>query len=85
MKNGLAFAIVDVFADAPLQGNPLSVVANGDALPVDVMHRIAAEFGFSETTFIVRPRDESATWRLRSFTATGAATGSRIFAKWRAT
>jgi trans-2,3-dihydro-3-hydroxyanthranilate isomerase len=72
VKNGLAFAIVDVFADAPLQGNPLAVVANGDALPVEVMHRIAAEFGFSETTFIVQPRDESATWRLRSFTATGA-------------
>jgi PhzF family phenazine biosynthesis protein len=72
VNNGLAFAIVDVFADAPLQGNPLAVVANGDALAVEVMHRIAAEFGFSETTFIVQPRNETATWRLRSFTATGA-------------
>jgi PhzF family phenazine biosynthesis protein len=51
VNSGLPFAIVDVFADAPLQGDPLAVVADGDTLAVEVMHRIAAEFGFSETTF----------------------------------
>ena len=63
------FAIVDVFADAPLGGNPLAVVAGPP--PDAVMARIAREFNQSETTFVMAPTRAGADWRLRSFTAAG--------------
>lgn len=64
------FAIVDVFAEAPLQGNPLAVVDQASGLPDEVMRKLAAEFNQAETTFIF-PSDR-ATRKLRSFTAAGA-------------
>jgi trans-2,3-dihydro-3-hydroxyanthranilate isomerase len=71
------FALVDVFADAPLTGNPLAVVevSHLDNDPsVAWMQKVAREFNQAETTFVVRPtatagRDVAA--RLRSFTAGG--------------
>jgi trans-2,3-dihydro-3-hydroxyanthranilate isomerase len=67
----LDFALVDVFADEPLSGNPLAVVAGGETLSDDVLARIAREFNQSETTFVM-PSPAGATRRLRSFTAGGA-------------
>jgi trans-2,3-dihydro-3-hydroxyanthranilate isomerase len=67
-----AFALVDVFADAPLSGNPLAVILDADALPEPTLRRIAREFNQSETTFVLAPREPGATHRLRSFTAAGA-------------
>ncbi len=67
----LEFAIVDVFADEPLSGNPLAVVAGGESLSDDVLGRVAREFNQSETTFVM-PSPAGATRRLRSFTAGGA-------------
>jgi trans-2,3-dihydro-3-hydroxyanthranilate isomerase len=66
------FAIVDVFADRPLAGNPLAVVHGGEDLPDTVLARIAREFNQSETTFVLPARRPGATRRLRSFTAGGA-------------
>ena len=66
----LTAGIIDVFADAPLTGNPLAVVQRADHLSDDQMRRIAGEFNQAETTFILR--SERAHWRLRSFTASGA-------------
>jgi PhzF family phenazine biosynthesis protein len=66
------FSIVDVFAQAPLSGNPLAVVADADGLDEDAMRRVAREFNLSETTFVLEPTVEGATWRLRSFTPAGA-------------
>ncbi|MEU6549909.1 PhzF family phenazine biosynthesis protein [Streptomyces sp. NPDC046915] len=71
------FALVDVFADTPLTGNPLAVVDVrhlDDAPPVAWMRKAAREFNQAETTFVVRPKaaaggDVAA--RLRSFTAGG--------------
>ncbi len=67
----LRFFLVDVFAQAPLSGNPLAVVTDADALDEGTMKRIAREFNQSETTFVLRPTQARVTRRLRSFTAPG--------------
>jgi trans-2,3-dihydro-3-hydroxyanthranilate isomerase len=67
----LPFAFVDVFATAPLTGNPLAVVGGGDAITDDQMRRVAREFNQAETTFVLTPRTDGADWHLRSFTAAG--------------
>ncbi len=66
------FALVDVFADAPLAGNPLAVVFGGEELDDEVMASVAREFNQSETTFVLPPRRPGALRRLRSFTSSGA-------------
>lgn len=67
----IPYAIVDVFADTPLRGNPLAVVPDADGLSTEAMQAIAAEFNLSETTFILRPTMPGADAWLRSFTPTG--------------
>jgi trans-2,3-dihydro-3-hydroxyanthranilate isomerase len=67
----LDFALVDVFAAAPLRGNPLAVVDDGAGLDDATMRRLALEFNQAETTFILPPTTPAAHHRLRSFTATG--------------
>jgi trans-2,3-dihydro-3-hydroxyanthranilate isomerase len=67
----VAFALVDVFAEEPLSGNPLAVVPDADDLEEAVLPRIAREFNQAETTFLVRPTVAAADHRLRSFTAGG--------------
>ncbi len=66
----LVAGLIDVFADAPLTGNPLAVVQGGDDLADDDMRRIAGEFNQAETTFILR--STRADRKLRSFTASCA-------------
>ena len=69
----LPFALVDVFGDAPLTGNPLSVVDLTDwAGPIDEgwYATVARELNQSETTFILPGRD-GAVRELRSYTAGG--------------
>jgi len=68
---GLAFSLIDVFADQPLTGNPLAVVADAEELDEATMGRIAREFNQSETTFLLPPTRREAFVRLRSFTPTG--------------
>jgi trans-2,3-dihydro-3-hydroxyanthranilate isomerase len=48
----LPFRIVDVFADRPLAGNQLCVIPDPVDLPDALMQAVAAEIGFSETTFV---------------------------------
>jgi len=71
----LSFSFVDVFAERPLTGNPLAVVADADDVDEELMRAIAREFNQSETTFVMTPADEAADWRLRSFTPTGVEVG----------
>ena len=52
----LAYSVVDVFAERPLEGNPLAVFADGSGLTTEQMQAIARELNLSETTFIL-PRD----------------------------
>jgi trans-2,3-dihydro-3-hydroxyanthranilate isomerase len=65
------FVFVDVFADLPLEGNPLAVVPDADSINESTMRRVAREFNQSETTFLLKPADSDADWHLRSFTAAG--------------
>ncbi len=70
------FKLVDVFTDAPLEGNQLAVVFEADGLSDDRMQALAREFNYSETTFVLPPRNSKADWRLRSFTPTAEVFGA---------
>ncbi len=72
MTQTIAFSLVDVFAIDPLTGNPVAIVPDADSLPLETMRALAREFNQSETTFLLRPDTDGATWRLRSFTPIGA-------------
>jgi trans-2,3-dihydro-3-hydroxyanthranilate isomerase len=72
LSTSVPFAVVDVFADAPLVGNALAVVADAEGLEESVMWAVAREFNQSETTFVLPATEAGATSRLRSFTPTGA-------------
>ena len=62
----MRFSIVDVFAEAPLQGNQLAVVEDAAALTTERMQDIAREMNFSETTFVLERTNERA--KVRIFT-----------------
>src|SRR5262245_41049536 len=64
------YAIVDVFAEAPLQGNPAAIVFDADVLTDAQMQGIAREFNLSETAFILKPQDAARTAHLRIFVPT---------------
>lgn len=64
----LRYAIIDVFAEAPLQGNPAAIVFDADALDGARMQAIAREFNLSETAFILKPQDPAHTAQVRLFT-----------------
>lgn len=70
----LRFALVDVFADIALTGNPLAVVDGADGLSDAVLADIAREFNQSETTFLLSGAG-NATRCLRSFTTGRAEVG----------
>ena len=63
-----AFRIVNVFAQAPLAGNPLAVFEDARGLDAATMQALALQFNLSETTFVL-PSDV-ATRRVRIFTPT---------------
>ena len=67
----VSFILVDVFADRPLEGNPVAIVPDAARLPDIAMQKIAREFNQSETTFVLPPTRANADWRLRSFTPAG--------------
>lgn len=62
------FQQVDVFTAVPFQGNPVAVVFDGDRFADDEMQRIANWTNLSETTFVCRPTNPEADYRLRIFT-----------------
>lgn len=67
------YAVVDVFTDHPLSGNPLAVVMDLDQqLDNSQMAAIATELNLSETTFVHPADPAQADWWLRSFTPGGA-------------
>ncbi len=63
-----AFSQVDVFAESPLSGNPLAVVADGSGLSTEDMQRFANWTNLSETTFLLPPRTPEADYLVRIFT-----------------
>jgi PhzF family phenazine biosynthesis protein len=62
------FLQLDVFAERLLDGNPLAVVLGADALHGATMQRIARWTHLSETTFLLRPTQPQADYRVRIFT-----------------
>ncbi|MEZ5667464.1 MAG: PhzF family phenazine biosynthesis protein [Alphaproteobacteria bacterium] len=62
------YVTVDVFTETAFGGNPLAVVTDARGLDADAMQRIASEFNYSETTFILPPEDPAHTARVRIFT-----------------
>lgn len=62
------FRQVDVFSTQPLKGNPLAVVLAADSLSDERMAAFARWTNLSETTFVLKPRDPRADYRLRIFT-----------------
>lgn len=65
------FHQLDVFTDTPLKGNPLAVVHDADGLDDDTMAAFARWTNLSETTFLLRPTDPAADYRVRIFTPGG--------------
>lgn len=57
------YVTADVFSSTAFQGNPVAVVLDAESLSSEQMQRIAAEFGYSETTFVLAPRNpENSAW-----------------------
>ncbi|GIZ96454.1 phenazine biosynthesis protein PhzF [Tsukamurella sp. TY48] len=65
------FRQVDVFSAEPLLGNPVAVVHDADDLTDAQMAAFARWTNLSETTFLLRPTDSGADYRLRIFTPGG--------------
>lgn len=64
------YAILDVFTDTPLTGNPLAVVLDAKGIDDDRMQAIAREFNLSETVFVFPPENPVHSARIRMFTPT---------------
>jgi trans-2,3-dihydro-3-hydroxyanthranilate isomerase len=63
----LRFALVDVFADRPLSGNPIAVFPEAGGLPDTLMQRIAREMDHTATAFLGTSEKPEAAFRLRIF------------------
>jgi trans-2,3-dihydro-3-hydroxyanthranilate isomerase len=62
------FHIVDVFSSTPFGGNQLAVLPDATGISTEGMQKIAREFNFSETTFVLPKNDPASTCRVRIFT-----------------
>ncbi|MDI1267185.1 MAG: PhzF family phenazine biosynthesis protein [bacterium] len=62
------YVTVDVFTDRAFGGNPLGVVLDAGGLSTAQMQAIAREFNYSETTFVLPPRDPANDAHVRIFT-----------------
>ena len=64
----LPFSQVDVFTTDLMSGNPVAVVHDADDLTTEQMAAFARWTNLAETTFLLRPSDPGADYRLRIFT-----------------
>src|SRR5271169_3367158 len=62
------FHIVDVFSSTPFGGNQLAVLPEAAGISTEGMQKIAREFNFGETTFVLPKEDPANTCRVRIFT-----------------
>ena len=65
---GRRYAILDVFTNTLLAGNPLAVVLDSEDLSDEQMQKIAGEFNLSETVFVFPPEIPGQSASLRIFT-----------------
>jgi trans-2,3-dihydro-3-hydroxyanthranilate isomerase len=72
MMRELEYSVLDVFAEHPLEGNPLAVFHDGRGLSEQEMQAIAREMNLSETTFVLPSddpeHDRTESVRVRIFT-----------------
>lgn len=61
---------VDVFTEHRFGGNPLAVFPDAAGLDTVTMQALAAELNYSETTFVLPPRDPANTAQVRIFNRT---------------
>jgi trans-2,3-dihydro-3-hydroxyanthranilate isomerase len=64
------YVTVDVFTDRAFGGNQLGVVLDAQGLSTAQMQAIATEFNYSETTFVLPPREAGHDAEVRIFTVT---------------
>jgi trans-2,3-dihydro-3-hydroxyanthranilate isomerase len=62
------FVTLDVFTDRRFAGNPLAVVLEAEGLDEAAMQVVAREFNFSETVFVLPPRNATNRAHARIFT-----------------
>jgi trans-2,3-dihydro-3-hydroxyanthranilate isomerase len=62
------YITTDVFTDRAFGGNQLAVVLDAGGLSTAQMQAIAVEFNYSETTFVLPPRDAANDAQVRIFT-----------------
>lgn len=65
------FYTVDVFTDVRFGGNQLAVLIDAEGISDADMQRIAAEFNYSECTFVLPPSDPENACKVRIFTPDG--------------
>jgi trans-2,3-dihydro-3-hydroxyanthranilate isomerase len=62
------YITADVFTAEKFKGNPVAIVLDAAGLSTNQMQAIAIEFAYSETTFVLPPRDAANTAWVRIFT-----------------
>ena len=63
-----AFHLVDVFSSTPFGGNQLAILPDATGISTEGMQRIAREFNFPESTFVLPKNDPANSYRVRIFT-----------------
>jgi trans-2,3-dihydro-3-hydroxyanthranilate isomerase len=62
------YVTADVFTNRPYGGNPLAVVLNAEGLSTEQMQKIARQFNYSETSFVLPAKQAEHTAWVRIFT-----------------
>src|SRR5580698_10960122 len=62
------FHIVDVFSSVPFGGNQLAILPDATGISTEGMQKIAREFNFPESTFVLPKNDSADSYRVRIFT-----------------
>jgi len=65
-----SYLVYDVFTDVPFGGNQLAIFPDATPLPENRLQQIAAEFNYSEVTFVYPPENKDNSARVRIFTPT---------------
>jgi trans-2,3-dihydro-3-hydroxyanthranilate isomerase len=65
------YALIDVFAEEPLEGNLLAVIEDADGIADETMATLARRFKLSETSFIQTATSPTTTYRHRFFVVEG--------------
>jgi len=61
------FHLVDVFSSTPFDGNQLAILPDAAGISSEGMQKIAREFSFGETAFVLPKNDPANTCRVRIF------------------